>query len=385
MEYSIPHAARSQLAPRAGLLTNFMTNDERFLRHALKIAERGRGAVEPNPLVGSAVVKDGEIVGEGWHAQFGGPHAEIVALTAAGERARGATLYVTLEPCCHFGKTPPCTDAIVRAGVARVVVSMTDPFAEVAGKGAARLREAGIQVELGPCDAEAARLNAPYLTLIEQHRPYVHAKWAMTLDGKIAAAAGASKWISSEDSRRRVHELRGRMDAIIVGAGTVRTDDPILTARPAGPRVPSRIVLSTTGTLPQGCQLLRTLDQAPLIVTGPAVNSAVPFEVLPLPAIDGRPSIAALLAELGRRRMTNVLVEGGAETFGSFFIAGLIDEWHVFIAPRFLGSGKSPMEGRGFDQIRDTPRLARWEHEVIGGDLYIHGWFDRSMANPTLD
>jgi diaminohydroxyphosphoribosylaminopyrimidine deaminase/5-amino-6-(5-phosphoribosylamino)uracil reductase len=357
-----------------------MTDDERFLHRALEIAERGRGAVEPNPLVGSVIVKDDEIVGEGWHAQFGGPHAEVLAVAAAGNRARGATLYVTLEPCCHFGKTPPCADAIVRAGVSRVVVAMSDPFPEVAGKGLARLRESGVTVESGLCQIDAIRLNAPYLTLIEQHRPYVHAKWAMTLDGKIATAAGDSKWISSEESRRHVHELRGRMDAIIVGAGTVRRDDPVLTARPRGPRVPVRVVLSTTGTLPQVCQLLRTFDEAPLIVTGLGANHELPYEVLPLPATDGRPSIAALLAELGRRRMTNVLVEGGAETLGSFFDAGLVDEWHVYIAPRLLGSGKSAIVGRGFDQIHEALQLARWKYESIGDDLYVHGWSDRRKA-----
>src|SRR3954451_2333572 len=230
-----------------------MTDTDRdWMRQALQLAERGRGVVEPNPLVGAVVVRGGVAVGEGWHQRFGGPHAEVHALAAAGDAARGATLYVTLEPCCHYGKTPPCTDAVLRAGIARVVAAMTDPFPQVAGQGVAILRAAGVDVETGTGEAEARRLNAPYLTLLGKGRPYVHAKWAMTLDGKIATAAGDSKWISGDASRRLVHDLRGRMDAIIVGAGTVRADDPLLTARPPEPRTPARIVLSTSGRLPEG-------------------------------------------------------------------------------------------------------------------------------------
>src|SRR5262249_36407913 len=197
------------------------TVDEKWMQRALELAERGRGYVEPNPLVGAVLVRDGLLLGEGWHERYGEAHAEVNALAAAGVMARGATLYVTLEPCCHYGKTPPCTDAILRAGVKRVVAAMEDPFTQVAGQGAARLRAAGVPVEVGVCEAEARRLNAPYLKLLRTGRPYVHAKWAMTLDGKIATRTGDSKWISNEASRRIVHELRGRMDAIIVGIGTV--------------------------------------------------------------------------------------------------------------------------------------------------------------------
>src|SRR5437764_9316124 len=232
--------------------------DESWMRRALELAERGRGSVEPNPLVGCVVVRDGVVVGEGWHQRYGEAHAEVHALSAAGEKASGATLYVTLEPCCHHGKTPPCTDAILRAGITRVVAAMADPFPLVAGRGAELLRQAGVTVEIGLEEAEARRLNAPYLTLLGKGRPYVHAKWAMTLDGKIATAAGDSKWVSGEASRRLVHELRGRMDAIIVGAGTVRADDPLLTVRPPGPRTPSQVELSTTWRLLVGCHYIKT-------------------------------------------------------------------------------------------------------------------------------
>ena len=223
--------------------------DVRSMRAALAEAEKGRGWVEPNPLVGAIIMKDGQCVGSGHHERFGGPHAEIVALEQAGEHASGATLYVTLEPCCHFGKTPPCTTAVFEAGIARVVAAMRDPFSKVDGNGLALLEAAGLAVQCG-CEQEAARnLNAPYLKQITTGLPYVIAKWAMTLDGKTATNKGLSRWISSESSRRQVHELRGRMDAIVVGIGTVVADDPMLTARPKGPRTPMRVVLDSGSAL----------------------------------------------------------------------------------------------------------------------------------------
>ncbi|HMC67015.1 MAG TPA: bifunctional diaminohydroxyphosphoribosylaminopyrimidine deaminase/5-amino-6-(5-phosphoribosylamino)uracil reductase RibD, partial [Gemmataceae bacterium] len=195
--------------------------DDMWMARALDLADKGRGYVEPNPLVGAVVVQEDRTVGEGWHERFGEAHAEVNALAQAGESARGATLYVTLEPCCHQGKTPPCTQAIIRAGIRRVVAAMTDPFPQVAGEGAAGLRQGGIAVDIGIKEKEAQRLNAPYLKLLRTGRPYVHAKWAMTLDGKIATWAGDSRWITGDAARRPVHALRGRMDAVIVGIGTV--------------------------------------------------------------------------------------------------------------------------------------------------------------------
>jgi diaminohydroxyphosphoribosylaminopyrimidine deaminase/5-amino-6-(5-phosphoribosylamino)uracil reductase len=340
-----------------------MHADHHWMQRALELAERGRGAVEPNPLVGAVVVRDGAVVGEGYHECFGGPHAEIHALAAAGERARGATLYVTLEPCCHHGKTPPCTDAIRRAGIARVVAAMSDPFPAVGGKGIAELERHGVICTVGVCERESARQNAPFLTLIHERRPYVHAKWAMSLDGKLATRTGDSKWISCEESRRRVHELRGRMDAIIVGAGTVRADDPLLTARPPGPRVPTRIVLTSDGRLPAHCRLLQSRDLAPLLVAGPEGFRGHEGDILRVPAVQGRLSIAALLAELGRRQMTNVLVEGGPRVLDSFFDVGLIDEVHVFVASIVIGKAAKMSEAIRVkcDSIRS------------GEDWLIHG------------
>lgn len=359
-----------------------MNADESYMRRALALAERGRGYVEPNPLVGAVVVRDGKIVGEGWHERFGGPHAEVNSLAAAGEAARRGTLFVALEPCCHHGKTPPCTEAVIRSGVARVVAAMEDPFAQVAGRGAAQLRAAGIEVEVGLGGEEAARVNAPYLTLLRRGRPYVHAKWAMTLDGKIATRSGDSKWISNEASRRKVHELRGRMDGILVGSGTALADDPLLTARPPGPRVACRVVLDGRGRLPLENRLVRSVHEGPVLV---ATTAAAPeawlaevraagCEALVLPAGPGGGiDLAELMRELGRRRWTNLLVEGGAEVLGSFLDAGMIDEAHVFIAPKVVGGAEAlgPMRGMGVEQLSEALRLMRTHIETLDGDVYV--------------
>jgi diaminohydroxyphosphoribosylaminopyrimidine deaminase / 5-amino-6-(5-phosphoribosylamino)uracil reductase len=215
-----------------------LSRDQQYMARALELAVLGQGHVEPNPMVGCVIVAGEQIVGEGWHRRYGGPHAEREALAQAGAAAAGATMYVTLEPCCHHGKTPPCTDAILQAGIRRVVVAHRDPFPQVDGGGIGLLQAAGLDVEVGADGGESRWLNAPYLKLVSDGRPWVIAKWAMTLDGKLAARSGDSRWISGESSRRRVHQLRGRVDAIMVGAGTVRADDPSLTARPPAPGRP---------------------------------------------------------------------------------------------------------------------------------------------------
>jgi diaminohydroxyphosphoribosylaminopyrimidine deaminase/5-amino-6-(5-phosphoribosylamino)uracil reductase len=358
--------------------------DQQWMKRALELAERGRGLVEPNPLVGAVVVQGGRAVGEGWHRSFGEAHAEINALAEAGDAARGATLHVTLEPCCHHGKTPPCTDAVIQTGVARVVAAMTDPFPEVAGQGERLLRAAGIAYQVGLCEKEARRLNAPYLTLLEKGRPHIHLKWAMTLDGKIASRTGQSKWISSPASRELVHALRGRMDAILIGIGTALTDDPLLTARPPGPRTATRIVLDSTARLPTTSQLARTVTSAPTIVvtTAETPRERTPglrelgCEILPLPAEKGRPSVSALLGELGKRRLTNLMVEGGSEVLGSFLDADLVDEVHVFVAPRLLGgtAARTPIGGLGRGSITEAVALPHWESKNVREDVYLRGW-----------
>lgn len=358
--------------------------DETWMRRALELAERGRGYVEPNPLVGAVVVRDGQLVGEGRHQRYGEAHAEVNALAAAGDAAHGATLYVTLEPCCHQGKTPPCTDVILRAGVGRVVAAMSDPFPAVAGKGGDLLSAAGVAVEFGIGEAAARRLNAPYLTLLAIGQPYVHAKWAMTLDGKIATKTGDSKWISNEASRRRAHALRGRMDAVIVGVGTVLADDPQLTARPPGPRTAIRVILDSNCRLPADSVLAKTARDVPTLVAATAAAPldrtaalrALGCEVLTLPPSEGHTDVKALLVELGRRRFTNVLVEGGGAVLGAFLDAGAIDEVHVFIAPCLAGGAeaRTPIGGKGVDRIAEALRLTEMRLEVVDGDVLLHGW-----------
>lgn len=367
------------------------------MRQALKLAERGRGSVEPNPMVGAVVLEaNGKLVGEGWHQRFGGAHAEVNAFARAGDRARGGTLVVTLEPCSHFGKTPPCTDAVLHSGVKRVAIAMCDPFPKVSGNGIAILRAAGIEVHVGLCEAEARQLNAPYLKLLRTGKPWVHVKWAMSLDGKIATHTGDSKWISGEESRAKVHELRGRMDAIVVGRGTVIADDPLLTARPPGPRTAARVVLCGSGELPERCQLRSTAREVPVIVFTQEGNeskladwaadgcevvaidrarSASKGEGTSLLALRAR-SIDLILNELGRRRMTNVLVEGGAGVLGAFLDARAADEFHVFVAPTIIGSDKalSPVGGGGISKMADALNLAEFTSAPSGQDVYLHGF-----------
>jgi diaminohydroxyphosphoribosylaminopyrimidine deaminase / 5-amino-6-(5-phosphoribosylamino)uracil reductase len=355
---------------------------EIWMRRALELAERGRGYVEPNPLVGAVLVRADRIVGAGWHEKFGQAHAEINALAQAGEAARGATLYVTLEPCCHHGKTPPCTDALIRAGIVGVQAALEDPFAKVAGQGAARLRGAGIPIEFGLGADDARRQNAPYLTLLTRGRPHVHAKWAMSLDGKIATRTGDSKWISGEASRRRVHELRGRMDGILVGIGTALADDPLLTARPPGPRTACRVILDRQARLPLHSQLVRTAHETPLLVATCCTEStrldplrSAGCEILLLPAAEAGVSIADLLRELGRRRLTNILIEGGAAVLGSFLDARLIDEVDVFVSTQLLGGrgALTPIAGSGCASLAEALRLAELTCEPVGPDFFLHG------------
>jgi diaminohydroxyphosphoribosylaminopyrimidine deaminase/5-amino-6-(5-phosphoribosylamino)uracil reductase len=357
--------------------------DASRMARALELAALGEGYVEPNPMVGCVIVRDGEVVGEGHHRRYGGPHAEVEALQTAGARAQRATAYVTLEPCAHQGKTPPCVEALVRAQVARVVIAQPDPFPQVAGHGIAALERAGIAVEVGLLAAEAARLNAPYLKLLSSGRPWVIAKWAMTLDGKLATTTGDSRWISSAAARTIVHRIRGRVDAVLVGRGTATTDDPLLTARPAGPRLATRIVLDKHALLSPASKLAVSARQAPVLIacgTHPIARNvdelvASGCEIVECPGKNRAERLAWLLDELGRRRMTNVLVEGGSQVLGSFFDAGQIDEVHVFIAPKLIGgaTASGPIGGDGVKRMAQALNLAAPCIEVIRDDVYLHG------------
>ena len=344
-------------------------SDRVHMLRAIRLAESGRGYVEPNPTVGCVIVRDGELLGEGFHRRFGGPHAEVEALRSLTDpaAARGATAYVTLEPCCHVGKTPPCSAALIAAGVARVVVAIRDPFPRVDGGGLRQLREAGIRTDVGVCAAEATKLCAAYLKRVGTGRPWVIAKWAMTLDGRIATVAGDSQWISGELSRGEVHRLRGQVDAIVVGGGTAAADDPTLTARPPGPRVATRIVVAGQRLPRRDSRLIATLDQAPLVVVVPADTdpgvveplAAAGAEVFRCRSADRVAMVAELLDDLGRRQFTHLLVEGGGELLGSFLAAGEIDEVHTYVAAKLVGgrTAPGPVSGAGIAKLVDSPEF----------------------------
>ncbi len=357
------------------------------MSHALALALRGQGAVEPNPMVGCAIVRDGEIVGEGWHERFGGPHAEINALAMAGERAAGAAAYVSLEPCCHQGKTPPCTQALIRAGVRRVVAALQDPFPEVSGCGIAELEAAGIECEVGTNGADAAWLLAPYRKRIATGKPWVIAKWAMTLDGKLATRTGDSQWISSEASRAIVHQLRGRVDAVVVGSRTACIDNPLLTARPANladvKRMATRVVVDSSALISLESRLVQTATDVPVLVAAGSDASpdackrlaAAGVEVYQCAGDKHEERLVALLDEMGRRGMTNVLVEGGSQLLGTMFDRRLVDEVHVFIAPKLAGGtgAPGPVGGAGIERMSAALKLADITIEELDGDVYIHG------------
>lgn len=353
------------------------------MTRALALAAQGQGHVEPNPMVGCVIARDEQIIAEGWHERFGGPHGEVNALAKATSDCAGATAYVTLEPCCHQGKTPPCTEALIATGVKRVVAAMLDPFPRVSGGGMKRLAEAGIETEVGLLAAEARNLCAPYLKLQIEQRPWIIAKWAMSLDGKLASRSGHSQWISNEASRRVVHELRGRVDAIMVGRHTAELDDPLLTARPPGARVATRIVVDSTAQLSLNSRLVKTAHEVPvLIATGPDAPmdhikrlTRAGCEVLPLAAATRFERMLHLLNELGVRRMTNVLVEGGSQLLGTLFDAKQIDELHVFIAPKLIGGEQapSPLGGAGLLRVPELSQLIDVETKTLEGDVYVRG------------
>jgi diaminohydroxyphosphoribosylaminopyrimidine deaminase/5-amino-6-(5-phosphoribosylamino)uracil reductase len=356
-----------------------------MMTRALELARRGLGLVEPNPQVGAVVVDDrGTVIGEGWHQRYGGPHAEIHALAAAGTAARGGTLYVTLEPCCHVGKTPPCSRAVIASGIRRVVIGAEDPVDHGSGRGIDVLQAAGLEVQTGVLADPARRLISPFLRLMTTGIPWVHAKWAMTLDGKIATHTGSSKWISNETSRGVVHQLRGRMDGIVTGIGTVLADDPLLTARPPGHRTAARIVVDTMARLPLHSKLVQSTSDAPviLIISDQAPGERIErlqqagVEVLAIPCgPNGRPCPVELMEELGRRRMTNVLIEAGSHLMGSLLDAGLLSELHAFIAPRLSGgsAAPSPIGGTGVKLMHDAFCLKSPEVRILDGDIYVHG------------
>ena len=351
------------------------------MRRARELAERGRYTAAPNPFVGAIVVRDNEVVGEGWHARAGGEHAEVAALDAAGSAARGAELYVTLEPCNHQGKTPPCTDAILRAGIGRVVAGHLDPNPKMCGRSVELLREAGVEVEVLD-DGSFARQNEQFLHLMTTGRPFVHLKLASSLDGRISASGGRSKWITGEPARRRAHELRAEAGAVLVGAGTARTDDPLLTPRDLPEAAPPmlRVVLDPCLTLSPESTLARTVGDGPVVVFSVAGADEARgeelrgrgVEVLAAAGSGGGIDLEYVLDELGRRGVRGVLVEGGGETVGRFVREGLADKLTIFYAPKLLGAGGTPLMGSlAVEAVGEAPGFRVEGVERFGEDVAV--------------
>ncbi len=355
------------------------------MRIALDEAALARGWSSPNPPVGAVVVRDGEVVGRGHTQPPGGEHAEVVALREADERARGATVYVTLEPCGHFGRTPPCAQALVRAGVAEVHYAIEDPDPNVRGDGHRQLHEAGVTVESGDGADESALLLEGYLKHRRTGLPFVIAKYAASLDGRIAAASGDSRWVSGPQTLEWAHRVRPTFDAIVVGSGTVVIDDPMLTARPggttAGAHQPLRVVCDSRGRTPDTAAILQ--GASPTLIATTALSPELwrkrmrgpNAEVIVLPARDGHVDLEALLRELGRRGVLTVLFEGGGVLLGSLFDARLVDRIHAVIAPIIIGAADAPtaVAGRGADRMADAVRLREVSVERLGDDILVNG------------
>ncbi|HVJ48589.1 bifunctional diaminohydroxyphosphoribosylaminopyrimidine deaminase/5-amino-6-(5-phosphoribosylamino)uracil reductase RibD [Desulfitobacterium sp.] len=359
---------------------NIDGNDEKYMRRALQLATQAVGRTSPNPLVGCLIVKNNMVMGEGFHHQAGTPHAEVHALEQAGENARGATAYVTLEPCSHFGRTPPCADALIKAGIQRAVVAMQDPNPRVSGEGIKRLRGAGIQIEVGLCADEAGKLNLPFLKAVQTGLPYLVYKAASTLDGKIATETGDSRWISNESSRRYAHELRNQLDVILVGSETVLKDNPALTCRLSGGRDPVRVIVDGALRLPLEAKILSPLSSAPCIIATSQSASQEKLEVLkefpqvevwqyPVPR---HVPLQNLMRDLVARGWNSVLLEGGGGLAGALFQSELVDEVVFFFAPKLIGgNGPSPLTGLKIAKMAEAIPLEIEEVSLETGDLRV--------------
>lgn len=354
------------------------------MRQALLLAQNSVGRTSPNPMVGAVIVKDGEVVGCGWHKRAGTPHAEIHALNQAGDLARGATMYVTLEPCCHHGRTGPCADAIIHAGLSRVVVAMTDPNPCVAGCGITRIRQAGIVVDEGLLANEAARLNEVFIKWISTNMPFGVLKSAVTLDGKIATSTGNSKWITGSQARRRGHELRNMYDAILVGIGTVLADNPQLTTRlPSGGKNPIRIIVDTMARTPISSNVVTDKLVKTIIAVAPdaptdQVNAlkSCGVEILVIPRDEYGLNMRELFKTLGTLNITSILIEGGASINASVLSANLVDKVHWFIAPKIIGGTSAPsaIGGQGIADLSSAHLIEDINTELVGEDILINAY-----------
>ena len=361
--------------------------DQHFMQLAIDEARKGQGRVEPNPMVGCILVDHDEVIGRGHHEAFGAPHAEINAIESVGElnthRVSGATAYVTLEPCSHTGKTGPCSTALIDAGVSRVVVAHHDPNPLVGGEGIRQLRNAGIEVTTGILSKPAEQVLAPYLKWTQKRKPWIIAKWAMTLDGKIATVSGDSQWISNPSSREVVHQIRGRVDGIMVGIGTAIADDPMLTARPPGCREATRIVIDSKACIsPESKLVLSAKSHKTIIAVGPesaphnrARLTSLGCDVFCSKFESADERLKDLLTHLAELGITNLLVEGGGKLLGSLHTMREIDEVHIFIGPKIIGGSEalSPVEGDGLPKMSDATELLNIKVEQINDDIYVSG------------
>lgn len=364
--------------------------DEQYMHLALALAKRGSGTTSPNPMVGAVVVKNRRIVGKGYHKKAGLPHAEIIAINKAKEESMGATLYVNLEPCAHTGKTPPCTNAIIKAGIKKVVIAMVDPNPEVNGKGVETLRKAGIEVKIGLLEKEARRLNEAFIVYMEEKRPFVILKAALSLDGKIATKTYDSKWISSEASRRFVQKLRSEVDGIVVGINTVILDNPLLIPKVTRPKkYPLRIILDSKLRIPLLCDVVKTVNKYKTwIFTAEdsrtekeAKLTSMGIEIIKVPKDEfGRVSLKHVSNELHRRDIVSLLLEGGSEVNGAFFREGLVDKVMLFYAPILIG-GKTALNligGKGVDFLKDAFKVYVTAVKRFKDDIYIEGYVHRN-------
>ncbi len=356
-----------------------ITTDTKYMKRALTLAKKGLGKTTPNPVVGCVIVKNGKIVGEGWHKKAGGPHAEIHALEKAGAEAHGADVYVTLEPCNHTGKTPPCSEALIRAGVKRVVAGMRDPNPQVNGGGLASLEQAGIRTSCGILESDCRSLNLPFIKHITTGAPYVTYKCAMTLDGNIATVTGDSRWISCEESRKYVHKMRSRMDAIMVGVDTIITDNPQLTVRHVQGKDPLRVIVDTRLRTPESVNVLNEQLSSGTIIATTESNPRVHLRYLKLGATivvcddyDGRVSMKDLLQKLGAMGIQSVLLEGGSHLAGNMMQHGMIDELVIFVAPKIIGSnGFAPFNLQGITSMAQAIKLDFTDVCRIGSDIVV--------------
>jgi diaminohydroxyphosphoribosylaminopyrimidine deaminase / 5-amino-6-(5-phosphoribosylamino)uracil reductase len=361
-------------------------NDILYMKMALDLAKQGIGYTSPNPMVGAVVVKDGKVVGKGWHQMPGGPHAEVYALDDAGEKAKGADLYVTLEPCNHHGKTPPCTEKIIASGIRRVIMAMTDPNPDVAGGGAKRLEQAGITATSGVCEKESRRLIEFFTKYVKTKRPFVILKMAATLDGRIATRTGDSKWITGEASRKYVHELRHAVDAIMVGVNTVKKDDPQLTTRIDGKKSidPKRIILDTNLSIPDNAKVLHNDSPSDTIIitsNSASLEKKSRLEKLGAQIIDAKLNdnlidLNDLMDHLGKMRITSLLIEGGSRVAAEALKSGIVDKVCFFYAPKILGGddGAPMLRGEGPDLMNQCIQLKDVSIRRFDDDLMVEGY-----------